>query len=373
MQLGFKGLYQYFLMFLTCIIFFNTQFIFGLDEGEKNDNTLRCQGLFESSQSITSKDKVKTTRNTKDNKNKKKIAYNLFSSSVVQLLGSTQIYFSEEDLFQLLKYMSEEDPGRVEEIFQRVKDLSKNSPKLYKAVMSYFSSLIPIAHRHPEGILKLGKRLGIGEDKIGDLKEIVNFLDTTKKGKYLLAAGCSGVVVSHNSVITAAHCLHNWQGIYYKRGDDEFISAKIFSYPISSLGSRQKHLYDVGAVVFPDYTFSHIVPLKIASSLKELDYGRLGVIGIDTEGTKRWGDVDIVRRDDMIFVDQHKSEFVASSGTSGSPMINNRGEVFGLVEGAGSVDDKDTYDLYVNLLLEQNYSFLEDLVRNKGVLINGIN
>lgn len=140
------------------------------------------------------------------------------------------------------------------------------------------------------------------------------------------------------------------------------------------MASSKKFFFDVGVLIFPDHTFDNLIPLKV----KDPSLGDdkvYGAMGINTDGigeNKRWGDVVILNKDKVFLSSQERSSFLSAHGNSGGPLINNKGEVVGIISGAGINEFGDTFDMYSSLLLEENYSFLQNIVRQNGIKIKGI-
>ena len=115
------------------------------------------------------------------------------------------------------------------------------------------------------------------EDKDNKYPSVVRILVYEKDNIDKVMLGCSGSIISHNTIVTAAHCLrdisHDDQEklkIKVRLNSGKDIMAKGFYFhdkyeQIYQFSSIDATIYDVGILVFEDHSFDGIPPVKISN------------------------------------------------------------------------------------------------------------
>ena len=130
--------------------------------------------------------------------------------------------------------------------------------------------------------------------------------------------GCSGVVVSSNTIITASHCLFKNSRLSYIKGNTK-IDAESF---------YQDDVYDIAVVRFSDGTFSDISPVKVSLVYP---YIRERLIVVGASGKKNYRRMGFIKVDDLYqgviknIVDN--KSFYLIDGDSGGAVFNRLGEL----------------------------------------------
>ena len=305
---------------------------------------------------------------------RKGIDYSIYHPSVIRIEAEGQKKIPSEDIIRTLNYMLADDSlvDTVEPIIYQLRWVQKTKgTKYFEQLMNLFSMVSALYKTESKYVKDLIKYMYLSktfEQNLIDILDIMN--EYNQVNGWFLGDACSSVVVSHNVLLTAAHCIFNRVSIGARVDKDHFVDATAFFHELAVVGSSKKFLYDVGVLVFPEHTFDKFIPLRVRSP-KDLDVdGIYGAIGIDIHGVKKWGDV-IIEREEEGYLASQNSPFRSSHGESGGPLINSKGEIVGLISSVVQDESGRQYDMYVSILTESNYSFLQSLVR-KGIKIEGI-
>ena len=301
------------------------------------------------------------------------IDYALYHPSVVRIQSEGQKKVDPSDIIRALNYMLADDTlvDTVEPIMYQLRWVQKKKGNRYFEHLMNFFSMVPALYRDVPGYVEeLIKYMYLSktfEQNLRDVLEVINGYNRTDS--WLYGGNCSAVVVSSNVLLTAAHCIFNRVAIG-AFVDGKIVDANLFYHELAVMGSKQKFLFDVGVLIFPEHTFDNYLPLRVKSPYDLREDKMYGAIGIDAAGVKNWGQVNVEKKGGIYLASQ-SSPFRPSQGESGGPLINSRGEIVGLISGEAEDDSGKLYDMYVDLLSEANYSFLQGLVR-QGIKINGI-
>ena len=267
----------------------------------------------------------------------------------------------------------------------------------------------------------------------GVVRIVMGYNTLNKDGKPK-GASCTASVVSHNTLLTAAHCVTD------ETEDGSLVPATIIvaDYKISPdqkefyrskyEGARYNRLYkqafeqakgekygpsspyDIAVVKFADNTFKDIVPLQIASqtvadnsTVISIGYGCKTEVkkdGIwytvdcdekDSRSLKRWGyttltkstfcpstTIQVIQKNptaDSLITNPTGMDVAINHGDSGGPLlqfIGNTWSIAGVSSMMNVLYKKNKESCYSNPRLQDNYSFLYRAVQNLGVYIPGI-
>lgn len=212
---------------------------------------------------------------------------------------------------------------------------------------------------------------------------------------------CSGTIVSHKAVLTAAHCTKR-SGTYLVRGNfsstagNYFDSQKSTSVAVSYGPGEVEDPNDIAVLIFPDHTFEASDVIEIADSSSKGDIATLvgyGCSNLDTKtgsGRKRMGTNVIAAIDEYLeFYTPVSSTsqnarvrgIIGSSnragscfGDSGGPALAKSGESYKLiaVTHAGGIIDSTIVSQYVDVSnRSDNRAFIAEVNKNYRLDIAG--
>ncbi len=298
------------------------------------------------------------------------IDYDKYMPSVVRITSWLPASISENTVISALNLMSQDKlfGEVVSPIIDRLVKIKQKYPSVYKTTISLFASTITLYKRHPEYLDDLREQLELPEEYQINLKQVIEKITETMG--YNMGS-CPGVVVSHNAILIAAHCIVGRASTFYYDGE-KFIDAKEYFYITDVLASSNGMSSDVGVVVFPDHTFDKIDPLKVGES--SASYDKAGVIGVRAEGKdKIKKDVRLVKQRDLFLFQGGIEEFL-KEGEFGmfGPLINQEGQLIGLAVGHTNDNKGQIWSLCVDFTTKKIQDFFSQLVREKNVIISGI-
>ena len=290
-----------------------------------------------------------------------------------------------------------------------LKELKKPKNKKYKKVMDILSWIIftdplniqeqfsseimwKIWTQNENALLEIRKELKSIKKLLGLDKKLEKLLEKTIKWLFysyyrgFLFNSCTGVIVSHNTLITAGHCIVGKNYISFHRGNKH----------IKTLAQYLSETVDLGVLRFPDGTFSGMRVAKFP------DGGSLGSWGYSSQLTredklivvsskdesehKRIGFINI--KDISKGIIQSKNThgyFAMKNGDSGSPLFNDKEELIGISVGTkvSKVTSGDKYlgvkstkyeltDCFIDLSYYRDF-FLDIIKKDPKVKIAGIN
>ena len=241
---------------------------------------------------------------------------------------------------------------------------------------------------------------------------------------------CTASIVSHNTLLTAAHCITDKTDdnkliettdirVDYKTSENqtEFTSAYYEKFMWNNENFKSDTLnfsdfvYDIAVIKFPDNTFKHIKPLVIApytvdvgSSVVVIGYGCItdvftkdGKKSIDckkedSDSLKRYGytivtqsnycnneEIQLTQTNPIADseIDNPTGKNVAGdSGDSGGPLltkIKDEWYICGIYSYKNVTIKTNRYSCYVNPLFQTNFELLYHAINQIGVNIPGIN
>ena len=232
-----------------------------------------------------------------------------------------------------------------EEIQDRSLDSYIRLPSLNKTDLSFWGQ--PLSKEHNTAFERTLESIGLG-------------------GPWLR---CAGIVVSHNTLITTAHCIMGKAFTYYQAGGKTFYSPIKY---YSTASGEDKLRYDVGVLIFPDHTFDNIRPLQIAT--KDTDYRSLGFIGIKAMGEDRiQKEVTVTRQQDLfIFSEKEVSHLDEGSTWLYGPLVNPKGQLLGMSVGRAKDDKGENWLVCTDFTSEPIQALFKKLVEEKRAIISGI-
>ena len=182
-------------------------------------------------------------------------------------------------------------------------------------VDSYYDNIV--FERISDDVTKLEKLLGLDSDLAKRLQSIVKgYFKVIYDGTF--SYGCSGVVVSSNTLITAGHCLVESDEVSYLKGKDR----------VKAEASYWDDTHDIGVIRFADGTFSDISPVRIAPGYPYIKE-RLIVVG--TKGKPNYKRIGFIQVDNFykgaIKNIVNKRSFFLTDGDSGGAVFNRLGEL----------------------------------------------
>lgn len=253
--------------------------------------------------------------------------------------------------------------------------------------------------------------------------------DGSPRGGY-----CTASVVSHNTLLTAAHCVTD------ETSDGSLVSAvkvvadykisqdqqKFYRSEFEGVGYNRSYKnafeqekgekykpsspYDMAIVKFADNTFKDIVPLQIASQTvgydsevisigygcktevrKEGNWNIVDCAKEDSRSLKRWGYTTLTKSTycpattiqvsqknptaDSLITNPTGQDVAINHGDSGGPLLeffNGRWSIAGVCALMQGLYKKNKESCYSNPRLQDNYSFLYRAVQKLGAYIPGI-
>ncbi len=190
---------------------------------------------------------------------------------------------------------------------------------------------------------------------------------------------CTGTFVSHNVMLTAAHCVsENDQVSLSELGNVRSLSSH--PYPPGIIGTNWiESPNDVGIIIFPDNTSQHFASITAAAPsvgdpIEILGYGSCEDFLGDRDGFRRcvgWNQISRIDPDTRI-VTRSDGGQTLSKGDSGGPLFNQRNEIAGVANATVLDDQGKRKFLHTNLMNRENRDWLEQIARSNGVEICGI-
>lgn len=276
-----------------------------------------------------------------------------------------------------------------------------------------------------------GSRLNVmGGDLTDDYPMVLQYelySPTFFNGEDYEKSGCSSVVVSSNTLLTASHCIYEgkWtpegesseKAFYYQKASVKvdgktYVSSKIKWHPLyvryaSNLSEEDEkkgydyyHRFDIAVIVFDDNPFLNIKPAVLVKSLpSENTSVRLVGFGPNTwdkleddqwdwfKGEKSMGVTRVSKNkycpegslEIRTPFDEKKQDLILPSsapGDSGGPVfIEGSFKLVGIVSGpAGDSENGDTDDVtcYAFPMLQENVKFLKEAQKELGASYNGL-
>lgn len=302
-----------------------------------------------------------------------------------------------------------------------------------KLILVCFLSLTFLQCRKLDSDIKVTNGIKVNYDKWADPIERLYLYKKNANGNELEGA-CTASIVSHNTVLTASHCVLGVKTIKVlifnrEKLKSNYISAiKFYKHSSYNRGNDGKanttSVYDVAVVIFPDNTFKDVKPLEISStnvpvgsSVMLIGYGCYTLKQIEqlpwiyTPWGQRYGGGtrDLVRCDNSRWFDKRygfntvaNTDFClngmvqvnekqvkvdsdiqdptgkdvsASSGDSGGPLLAKLGSNYSIVGVASYVNglyENGKQSCYANPLNASNIQFFKSAVK-LGAYIPGIN
>ena len=308
---------------------------------------------------------------------------------ISSLKDSNQQLFFSEDLQKLLDYtyiLEQHSRGSMyalQNIYVYIADLLrqeieviKNNEELLPRILNlfpYFEKILS-KRKHELNIIRnmIYNFPDVRPSFDIEIKHIEEFI-TLIYSKFLSPTSrfCSGVAVSHNALLTAAHCVLHMKSISFQDETGTEHESILIQYNDSYVDSSSVNS-DLAVVKFPDNTFKDYlaVDLTVPRYLEKVT-----VIAFEDYGqTKRVGVLSMPFNNP-----NHMSTnacFKTIHGNSGAPLINSSGKVAALV----STKVTTKVPAYNTQIVETRYAslqynkqFLRDTVkRNPGLVIEGL-
>lgn len=302
-----------------------------------------------------------------------------------------------EEIVDAFSFLQEKDYSSLEKILQGISDFIIEDPLQVRytiqteGVVADMVANLYLYPRLKELVSMLINKLCNFGYKIDVRGNSINFLDEVNVSFYLAVfliyndyyhnyskeTLCSGVVVSSNTIVTAAHCLHRGQKVIVNRFGKEIESLNIdFHYKFreyrSKVDKEEAVRYDIGVVVFPEDTFKGISPVSI--SKRKVGKEKVVVTGLDPiTGEFQAQKIDIPSISSIIRINPKRYDFAAQLGNSGSPMLDFQDELVGLLVASKQekIDQKQKiYNYYVRV--EENLDYLQSVNRMFRSNISGL-
>ncbi len=212
---------------------------------------------------------------------------------------------------------------KVHDFLKQMKSLLESDPILFAVediedssiIDRYFDNVLFDMIR--DDVSRMGKTIDLDPDLYEQLKSVLRgYFHLLCEGSFFY--GCSGVVVSSNTIITASHCLNGSSKLSYLKGNTK-IDAQAF---------YCDDVYDIAVVRFSDGTFSDIRPVKVSLIYP---YIRERLIVVGASGKKNYRRMGFIKVDDLYqgaiknIVDDNS--FYLTDGDSGGAVFNRMGEL----------------------------------------------
>lgn len=178
------------------------------------------------------------------------------------------------------------------------------------------------------------------------------------------SAQCSGIIVSHNTLITAAHCLEKFDYIEYQSESGKIRQSDFIIYNPKHNETEHDNTYDIGVVLFPDKTFI-TRPIRLSIVHPQ---SKQPLIAVGTEGKagfKKIGMLQtIIATPSLIKAIHVPLRFSSTSGDSGGALINNLDELVGIISG----HDRQTKETFF-APISQSIEFLRDVLKTQPRMV----
>ncbi len=295
-----------------------------------------------------------------------KIDFGPYLPKVVRIVSYGIKRIDTYRIMDILNFMNQdiESKFEVSSIVNRLNELKYVKPMDFQNSISLIQMLLLMDGRLSGGEVILAKYLGVSESQIPNIRYMLDVIGVDLRTTMTI---CSATVISHNVLLTAAHCVQQKNIVKVELDDGRELSSSSIFTSVASIGSRYKFNYDIALVVFPNHSFSRISPLNLAGSSFSQIKG--GVIGIDEEKQKKYLNIQ-ANRQGLMFCSYCDDEEQLRFGYSGGPLIDQKGQVLGVTSSSVKYQGKNSVDVFSSVVDGYNRAFLEEVAKEQGVLID---
>ena len=223
---------------------------------------------------------------------------------------------------------------------------------------------------------KYSKNLYCEDDAMGNaLFFVLSYLYYNYYADVYVSFECSGVVLSHNILLTAAKCLYNAAYLQFVHNGKEYNSIKHEINPNYIYDSTRSNIRDtirdipsesdMGIAIFPNYTFGDILPAVI--SFREINDGE-ELISSACRLTEGVAKISFLKKGTVNFnmlniADPKPKQLRVGSGEIGGAVFDSNDKLVGSISSLiWSEDNQKPYNMYALTFSDSNKKFLRDMV-----------
>ncbi len=296
------------------------------------------------------------------------VDYSQYLPSVVRIQSYGYKILTEDRIMEVLNFMNQdiESSYLVSSIVDRLIELKNSSSRDYKKAIAAFQFLLMFYNVGDIEAELFAQELNIDKTNILNIRQMFEIINNDLGSA---SKTCSAAIISHNMLLTAAHCVQQKKIVKLRLEDGRTLSSFNIFTSVASIASARKFNYDVAIVIFDDHSFDGFTPLKLASSSPSTIEG--AVIGIDQEGKKDYLNIKADHQGLMFCSYCDDSEEQLSFGYSGGPLIDQTGQILGVTSSSVRYKGQNSIDVFSDVSRGYNRDYLEEVVKEQGFSIDG--